>query len=372
MTGIAHLSTGLYLKARFPKAPLLWLFLAAEASDLIWVALNLLHPQGEVPLEVARARQPFRSIGDLKLVEQPFSHSLLANLVLAVFLGCLAYAACRKARLAVGAVAVPVFLAVFGHWLLDFLVHDGDMTLTPWSGSMVLGPAFGLDAAVPLHGLSSTAPLLSFLLQTGVVLLCGATFIGANPSSPARRRWLAVVLLALSLAAAPMFVRGMATRMMSSTPALILGTLGEIVVLTAVLYLLVTRYTHPGLRPVYGPYSPELVELLGGYKGAASVMAFTLAGVYLLSAGLDAQRHPQVGMASTVLALGYLGLGGGLAGRNLSAWWPAVFMPLLVGPMVRLCVGTGRLGLLAAGLEILLAVLSLYAVLKMRTSKILL
>jgi hypothetical protein len=40
MTGMGHLSTALLLKAKAPRAPLVLLFIVAEAPDLLWAILN--------------------------------------------------------------------------------------------------------------------------------------------------------------------------------------------------------------------------------------------------------------------------------------------------------------------------------------------
>ena len=372
MTGVAHLSTGLLLKAKFPKAPLLWLLLAAEASDFVWVGLNLFHAGGETTLEATRARMPFETIGDLLLLEQPYSHSLVANLMLASFLAMLAYLAFRRSDSSLRAVAAPVFLAAFGHWLLDFLVHDADLALGPWSDATILGPALGLDAAAPGLGVNSTMPLLGWLIQTAVVIGCAGAFLRAYPAHRMRRWVFAGVVLLLCLTPAPLFLEGVGDDMMHTTTAVLLASLGEIAVITIVLYALVTRYTHPALRPTYGPYSGDLADLLRGYKMAAAGLALALAAAYLLQAALDAQTLRQVGVYSTVMAAVYLWLGYAMAGRSLSAWWLALLVPLLVGPLVRAWYGPGRLGLVHAGLEVLMALLALSSIRKMRTHQLML
>lgn len=369
MTSIAHLSTGFLLKARFPQAPLLWLLVAAEASDIVWVALNLFHAAGQTPLEATALAQPFRYIGDLRIVEQPFSHSLVATLALAAFLAFCAHLAFRRSGARATAVALPVFLAVFGHWLLDFLVHDADLPLSPADGSHRLGPALALDPAAPWMGLSATAPLASWGVQTAVVLLSAAAFLIAFPSTARRRVLFVGAMLLFSAAALPLFIHGLGSKLFASSGALVLGTLGEIIVLTLLLQALVRR-THPSLRPVYGPLSDELAGLLRGYKLAAAALAFTLAAVYLLQAGLDGQVVPRVAVYSAVLAGAYLCLAFGLAGPGLSAWWPALFVPLLAGPLCRACLGAGRLGLLATALEALLALAALTSLHKLRTNKL--
>ncbi len=372
MTGVAHLSTGLLLKAKFPKAPLLWLLLAAEATDLVWVGLNLFHAGGETTLEATRARMPFETIGDLLLLEQPYSHSLVANLLLAGFLALFAYLAFRRRDTSVRAVAAPVFLAVFGHWLLDFLVHDADLALGPWSGSVILGPALGMDGSAPSLGLNSTMPLVGWLVQTVIVVACASAFLSAYPAHGARRWAFVGCILLLCLTPAPLFLQGIGDDMLHTTTAVLLASLGEIAVITTVLYLVVTRFTHPLLRPTYGPYSGELADLLRGYKLAAAGLALALASAYLLQAALDAQILREVGVYSTVLAALYLWLGYALAGRSLAAWWLALLIPLLVGPLARAWYGPGRLGLVHAGLEVLLALLALSSIRRMRTHQLML
>lgn len=372
MTGVAHLSTGLLLKAKFPRAPLLWLLLAAEASDLAWVGLNLFHVGGETTVEATRARMPFETIGDLIVLEQPYSHSLVANLVLASFLAVLAYLAFYRSERSLRAVALPVFLAVLGHWLLDFLVHDADLPLSPWPGSVLLGPALNMDPAAPDLGLNSTMPLAGWLVQSLVVLACAAAFLSAYPAQRARRRAFLGCVLVLAVSPAPLFLVGLGDDLFASTTAVVFATLAEIVVMTAVLNLFITRVTHPDLRPTYGPYSEGLANLLRGYKLAAAVLALALAAAYLVQCGLDARSLREVGLYSTAMAALYVWIGIALAGRSMSAWWIALIVPLLVGPLARAWYGPGRLGLLHAGLEVMLALIALSSIYKTRTHQLML
>jgi hypothetical protein len=57
---------------------------------------------------------------------QPFSHSLFSALLIGFLL------AAGTWRSGLGrAATVAVFVAVVGHWVLDFLIHDGDLTIWP-------------------------------------------------------------------------------------------------------------------------------------------------------------------------------------------------------------------------------------------------
>jgi hypothetical protein len=265
-----------------------------------------------------------------------------------------------------------VFLAVAGHWFLDFLVHDADLPLAPHSASLRLGPAFALDPTAPGAGLTSTHPLASWGLQSGVVLVCAVTFLASYPSD-SRRRWIFVLaLLGLDVLAAPLFIRGMAAPLFAATVPAVFGTLGEIAALTCILYFGITRLTHPELRARYALESEELARFLRGLKLCGAALAFALSTTKLLQAGLDARRDSEIGVYSTALTVVYFGLGWGMAGASLSAWWPALFTPLLVGPLARVYFGSGSLGLLNMALELLLAVTALYCIRTLRMTRLLL
>jgi hypothetical protein len=362
----------LWISGKFPRAPLLWLLLAAEASDLMWVGLNLLQPAGGATLEVSRARQPFRYIGDLLLLEQPYSHSLLGNLLLASALALVAYLAFRKTGAAASAVALPVFLAVAGHWLLDFIVHDADLALSPLPGAAAVGPAFSLDPAAPARGLSTVHPLVSWSLQTLLVLFCARSFLRAFPTERKRRAAVYLALGLLSLLPAPLFLEGVGDGIPRTTSGLVLLTLVEIALGIILLHTLITRWTHPQMRTRFGPYAPELAQRLRGGQTVAAALALALGASYLLQAMLASQSGPRTGLLAMALAACYGALAAALLGRSLSAWWLALFFPLLAGPLGRFFSAPGPLGLVHAALEASLALLAALSIHRMLTSRLVL
>jgi hypothetical protein len=366
VTGIAHLSTGLLLKAKFKRVPLLWLMLAAEAADLIWVALNLLHPAGEEPLEYSYVAPGASSFADMQFVQQPISHSLVATAALAAYLGVLAYIALRE-----HGAAVAIFLATFGHWLLDYLVHDADLPLHPLPGSPLLGPALNMDAAAPLRGLNATMPVAGWLVQTAIALLCTRAFLDAYPVDRIKKRWFYTVMVVLCALPGSLFVDSIASPVGGAT-SLVLATLGEIILTATILWVFVSRFSHPWLREAAPAYSEALVSRLRGLKQVAGALCYTLAATYLLQSMLDAGEAPAVGRYALAFAAMYLALGHGLSGWNLGDLWYGVTMPLLFAPLARALWGPGSTGLLNLGLELLLATTAVYTIVKLKTNRVML
>jgi hypothetical protein len=238
LTGVAHLSSALFLKGRFPRAPLHLLVLAAAAPDLIWAAMNLVPNPGRAPLEVARIDRPFIYIGSLDLVLEPFSHALFSVGVVGALLAGLGYLAFRDRQ-----VVLAVLLAVAGHWLLDYLVHDADLLLTPFGDRARVGPGLALDALHPHRGLNATAPLVGFALQTLVVAGSAAAFLHAFPPVGVRRPrlWFTVGLGTLVLMSLPVFIQGALTGMTRSTQTFVVAALAEKALAWLVIAFLASR-----------------------------------------------------------------------------------------------------------------------------------
>jgi membrane-bound metal-dependent hydrolase YbcI (DUF457 family) len=109
--------------------PLWVLFLAVQLLDVVWAPLVLLG------IEKVRIVPGFTASNPLDLYYMPYTHGLLA----AVIWSCAAGVAFRffaRSRLRA---SVVVGLAVFSHWVLDFLVHRPDLPLYGNSEKVGLG-----------------------------------------------------------------------------------------------------------------------------------------------------------------------------------------------------------------------------------------
>jgi hypothetical protein len=360
MTGVAHLSTALYFKGKFPRAPLHLLILAAGAPDLVWAFLNLAPNPGRAPVEVARVARPYEYIGSLQLIIEPYSHALLSTAILGALLAALSYVALRRLD-----VVAAVLLAIFGHWALDYLVHDADLMISPFGEVLRVGPPFALDAQEPWRGLNAMAPLVGFLLQTAVVAGSTAVFLRSFPVPGRRgRMWFVAGMAVLVLLALPVFLRGTLTRMITSTQAFVLGALAEKAIAWSVIAWLARRVVGPSV--VAGPLSlPDDDAARASARNlldTAAALAFLVAAIYILQSMSDARAAPAVGALSMVLALAYLLLGRRFLRKNPSTLWLAIATALLLGPVARIAWAPGSLAGPLTALELALGGLSVYLV----------
>jgi len=144
-----HFAAGLAIKAKMPQAPTWGVLLGVGLLDLLFGPFVL--------LGIERAHMtPGQSPG-FSLDQIDWSHSLLMSLVWAA-----AYAALflRRGRVVVAVMA----FAVFSHFLLDVLMHPGDLAL--WPGS----------AAHVGFGLWQLAPRGWWWFELAFILACGAYY----------------------------------------------------------------------------------------------------------------------------------------------------------------------------------------------------
>jgi membrane-bound metal-dependent hydrolase YbcI (DUF457 family) len=123
---LGHFAVGLAAKKPAPHVSLGTLFLAAQFLDLIWPMFLLL---GIESVKIVPGDTVFTP---LDLHDYPISHSLLTVLGWSALFAGLYYAVKRSAR---GALVLGV--AVFSHWLLDFITHRPDIPLFPGSTTYV-------------------------------------------------------------------------------------------------------------------------------------------------------------------------------------------------------------------------------------------
>ena len=190
---VGHYGPAFALKGAERRIPLWVFFVAVQWMDVLW--------SGFVALGIERFRivPGFTATNALDLYYMPYTHSLVA----AVLWSLGAYVAYRLIRRfgASHRAALLVAIAVFSHWVLDFIVHRPDLPLYHDYPKVGLGlwnypaPAFLLEIAVLFGGMflylrstTATDRLGRFGMPIfGVVMLIGQAmaFFGTPPPSAA-------------------------------------------------------------------------------------------------------------------------------------------------------------------------------------------
>lgn len=118
---VGHYAVAFGARAFKPAVPLWLLFVAVQFVDFVWAALVL------IGVERVRIVPGFLAASPLDLYFMPYSHSLIAALFWAVAFALLV-TAWRKGKEGQGA-ALILAMAVFSHWIADFIVHSRDLPL---------------------------------------------------------------------------------------------------------------------------------------------------------------------------------------------------------------------------------------------------
>jgi membrane-bound metal-dependent hydrolase YbcI (DUF457 family) len=142
---VGHYGVGFAAKKVEPSIPVWVLFLAVQFLDILWAPFVLLG------IERVRIVPGITASNPLDLYYMPYSHSLGAAALWACAGGLLYQLFGRPSG---RRAAVVVGLAVFSHWILDFIVHRPDLPLYDNSAKVGLGLwnvpalALGLEAAL--------------------------------------------------------------------------------------------------------------------------------------------------------------------------------------------------------------------------------
>ena len=150
MYAINHAATALLFKKRYPDVRLLWLLLAVQFVEVLWVVLNYLGIE-HTTLEG----------GVTRLAYMPYSHSVAMMLLWEVLAWALFALGFRRATL-----GVALGLAVGSHLVLDLATHRPDLALAPGLESIKLGS--GLYAI----------PLLAFVVESVYGIACWWVYQG--------------------------------------------------------------------------------------------------------------------------------------------------------------------------------------------------
>jgi len=179
------------------KAIPLWvLFIAVQLLDFAWAPLVLLG------IEKVRIVPGITATNPLDLYYMPYTHSLVAALLWSAG----AFAAYRLAvRNGGNRAALVVAVAVFSHWVLDFVVHRPDLPIYDDTAKVGLGlwnfpaTAFGLETALLFAGLwlyFQTHPvrrIATAVLCVAMLAIQASVFFGPPPPSDKTAALMAIV-----------------------------------------------------------------------------------------------------------------------------------------------------------------------------------
>lgn len=148
---VGHYSVAFATKTDRNKIPLWVLFIAVQFLDYIWATLVLLG------VEKLRVIKGFTAGSMIDSYYHPYSHSLIAALIWSA-VAAVIYKSVWRAR-ASNAAALLVGLAVFSHWILDFIAHPRDLAIydNTWKVGLGFwnyrGPEFALELALLAGGI---------------------------------------------------------------------------------------------------------------------------------------------------------------------------------------------------------------------------
>jgi hypothetical protein len=148
-----HYGVSFLVKTAEPRLPLWLLFLAAQFVDVLWAPFVL------VGIEHYRIVPGITASLPLDLYYMPYSHGLLSvtiwsAVVFAGYRWMVSGSGSRRGR-----PALFLALAVFSHWVLDFVVHRPDLPLYDNARKVGLGlwnyplTAFALEAVLLVGGI---------------------------------------------------------------------------------------------------------------------------------------------------------------------------------------------------------------------------
>jgi membrane-bound metal-dependent hydrolase YbcI (DUF457 family) len=187
---VGHYGPSLAIRAVRPDVPLWLLFVAAQVVDIAWAIFVL------AGMEHVRIEPGITAASPLDLYYMPYTHSLPAAVAWSVA----AAVVCRVFfRWRDWSAAAWVGVAVFSHWVIDFLVHRPDLPLWKDTAKVGLGLwnyvglSFGLEAAVLIAGLALYLARTRALTTVGrygpavfvaaMLAMQGSTFVAPPPGS---------------------------------------------------------------------------------------------------------------------------------------------------------------------------------------------
>jgi len=189
---VGHYGPSFAIKSLRPAIPLWQLFIAVQLVDVMWAVLVLLG------VEKVRIVPGITASNPLDLYYMPYTHSLVAAIFWSVAVALVSW---LLSRVTTRSAAVWIGVAVFSHWILDFVVHRPDLPLYDDTLKVGLGlwnypvVALSLEAALLFGGmilyLRVTTPINAIgrvgppLFGAVMLAIQSYIFFGPPPVSPA-------------------------------------------------------------------------------------------------------------------------------------------------------------------------------------------
>src|SRR5213592_2220220 len=196
---VGHYGVSFGAKKAEPAIPLWLLFIAVQLLDVLWAPFVLLG------IEKVRIVPGFTATNPLDLYYMPYTHGLVAALGWSV-VASLAYR--FLARDASRRAATIIGIAVFSHWVLDFLVHRPDLPLYDNTAKVGLGLwnlpalALGLEALLLFGAMwlyLRHTPRRTAMLAFGVVMLAIQAYVFFGPPPASDKAAAATALIAYAV-----------------------------------------------------------------------------------------------------------------------------------------------------------------------------
>ncbi len=158
MFAINHAATALIIKKKYEDVSIVWLLIAVQFMELLWVLFNYLG------VERTTTEAVVKYIGDIHLSYVPYSHSIITTLGVAFLAWLILGQGLIRPRL-----GLAFGMGVASSLVLDLITHGPDIPIAP----MIQAPKVGL-------GLYTNLPLLAFILELGYGIFCWWIYKGSK------------------------------------------------------------------------------------------------------------------------------------------------------------------------------------------------
>ncbi len=158
MFAINHAASALLFKKHLEgRVSFIWILLAVQFVELIWVLLNL------IGVERMTTEERINYVGDIHLSYIPYSHSILTSVIIG-FIALLAFWVWSRSW----RIGIVMGLTFLSHIILDIVTHARDLPLG-FSNTYLIG-----------LGLYSFWPTLAFVVELGFGVFCWWYYKGSR------------------------------------------------------------------------------------------------------------------------------------------------------------------------------------------------